>query len=331
MHVKADGLEERELGEGKLGTTNRGIGPSYAVKAGRSGIRLAEVFNPELFESKLRRLAAGYRKRYGDLFEYDIEDELARFNEYRPKLRKYAVDGVSFIRSAQESNMNIVVEGANALMLDIDYGSYPFVTSSNTTLAGIIGGLALNPKNLTETIGVVKAYTTRVGQGAFKTEDTGEIGTKLQEIGREWVRLHGQLVSTLSKANYIPREHRLAEDVDVDDLVVVKYSASINYYSALNLTKLDVLDTLETIKIAIAYKVDGEELDSYPADLDILDRAEVVYHEMPGWQQPTTNAKSFDDLPKQARDYVEYIENFVGVQIKWIGTGPDREAMIKRA
>ncbi|KAI0413097.1 Adenylosuccinate synthetase [Xylaria grammica] len=314
MHVKADGLEERELGEGKLGTTNRGIGPSYAVKAGRSGIRLAEVFNPELFESKLRRLAAGYRKRYGDLFEYDIEDELARFNEYRPKLRKYAVDGVSFIRSAQESNMNIVVEGANALMLDIDYGSYPFVTSSNTTLAGIIGGLALNPKNLTETIGVVKAYTTRVGQGAFKTEDTGEIGTKLQEIGREW----GTSTGRRRRCGWL-------------DLVVVKYSASINYYSALNLTKLDVLDTFETIKIAIAYKVDGEELDSYPADLDILDRAEVVYHEMPGWQQPTTNAKSFDDLPKQARDYVEYIENFVGVQIKWIGTGPDREAMIKRA
>ncbi|KAI0969581.1 Adenylosuccinate synthetase [Xylaria arbuscula] len=319
MHVEADGLEERELGEGKLGTTKRGIGPSYAVKAARSGIRLAEVFNPALFESKLRRLAAGYRKRFGDLFQYDVEEEIARFNEYRPKLARYAVDGVSFIRSAQESNMNIVVEGAN------------FVTSSNTTLAGVIGGLALNPKNLTETIGVVKAYTTRVGEGAFKTEDTGEIGTKLQEIGREWVRLYGQKASTSSKANYIPREHRLAEDADVDDLVVVKYSASINYYTALNLTKLDVLDTFETIKIAIAYKVEGEELDYYPADLDTLDRAEVVYHEMPGWQKPTTDAKSFYELPVRARDYVEYIENFVGVKIKWIGTGPDREAMIKRA
>ncbi|KAI0109078.1 Adenylosuccinate synthetase [Nemania sp. FL0031] len=260
MHAKADGLEEKELG------------------AARSGIRLAEVFHPELFESKLRRLAAGYRKRYGDLFEYDVEEELARFKEYRQKLAKYTVDGVTFIRSAQEGNMNIVVEGANALMLDIDYGSYPFVTSSNTTLAGIIGGLALNPKNITETIGV---------------------GT-----------------STGRRRRY---------------LVVVKYSASINYYTALNLTKLDVLDTFETIKIAIAYKIDGEELDSYPADLEILDRAEVVYHEMPGWQQPTTNITAFYDLPKKARDYVEYIENFVGVKIKWIGTGPDREAMIMRS
>ncbi|KAI1301092.1 Adenylosuccinate synthetase [Xylaria venustula] len=293
MHVEADGLEERELGEGKLGTTKRGIGPSYAVKAARSGIRLAEVFNPALFESKLRRLAAGYRKRFGDLFQYDVEEEIARFNEYRPKLARYAVDGVSFIRSAQESNMNIVVEGAN------------FVTSSNTTLAGVIGGLALNPKNLTETIGVVKAYTTRVGEGAFKTEDTGEIGTKLQEIGREW----GTSTGRRRRCGWL-------------DLVVVKYSASINYYTTLNLTKLDVLDTFETIKIAIAYKIDGEELDYYPADLDTLDRAEVVYHEMPGWQKPTTNAKSFYELPVRARDYVE---------IKWIGTGPDREAMIKRA
>ncbi|KAI0159855.1 Adenylosuccinate synthetase [Xylariaceae sp. FL1272] len=313
MHIAADGLEEKELGDKKIGTTNRGIGPTYQYKAARSGIRLAEVFDPEMFETKLRRLADGYRKRFGDLFEYDVEEELSRFNEYRPKLAKYVVDGVSFIKSAQESKKNILVEGANALMLDIDYGSYPFVTSSNTTLAGIIGGLALNPKNITETIGVVKAYTTRVGAGAFKTEDTGEVGTKLQEIGREW----GTSTGRRRRCGWL-------------DLVVVKYSASINYYTALNLTKLDVLDTFETVKIAIAYKVEGEELDSYPANLGILDSAEVVYHEMPGWQKPTTDIKTFEELPKEARDYVEYIEKFIGVKIKWIGTGPDREAMIKR-
>ncbi|KAF4972379.1 hypothetical protein FSARC_1038 [Fusarium sarcochroum] len=314
MHIAVDGLEEKELGDKKIGTTGRGIGPTYALAAARSGVRMTDVFNENLFEQKLRRLEAGYRKRYGDLFEYDIEEELARFNEYRPKLSKYAVDGVSFMQSAQASNKNIIVEGANALMLDVNYGSYPFVTSSNTTLGGIISGLTLNPKNITETIGVVKAYTTRVGQGAFKTEDTGEIGTKLQEVGREW----GTSTGRRRRCGWL-------------DLVVVKYSTSINYYSALNLTKLDVLDDFETIKVAIAYKVDGEELDHYPADLDTLDRAEVVYHEMPGWKKPTTNARTFYDLPKQARDYVEYIEKFVGVKIKWIGTGPDREAMILRA
>ncbi|KAK2698879.1 hypothetical protein QWA68_003112 [Fusarium oxysporum] len=210
-----------------------------------------------------------------------------------------------------------------ALMLDVDYGSYPFVTSSSTTLAGIIGGLALNPKNITETVGVVKAYTTRVGAGAFKTEDTEEIGTKLQEIGREW----GTSTGRRRRCGWLGR-HNLKT---LSNLVVVKYSNSINYYDSLNLTKLDVLDTFETIKIAIAYKIDGEELDSYPADLEILNRAEVVYHEMPGWQKPTTNARTYYDLPRAARDYVEYIEKFVGVKIKYIGTGPDREAMIQRA
>lgn len=218
------------------------------------------------------------------------------------------------MRSAQEANKNIVVEGANALMLDIDYGSYPFVTSSNTTYAGILGGLTLNPKNVTEVIGVVKAYTTRVGQGAFKTEDTGEIGTALQEIGREW----GTSTGRRRRCGWL-------------DLCVVKFSASINFYNSINLTKLDVLDSFETIKIAIGYKLDGQELESYPADLNALDRAEVIYHEMPGWQKPTTNAKSFYDLPLRAREYVEYIEKFVGVPVKWIGTGPDREAMITRA
>ncbi|KAJ4025248.1 Adenylosuccinate synthase [Fusarium irregulare] len=312
QHIAVDGLEEKELGDKKIGTT--GIGPTYSKAAAREGVRLVDVFNKELFDSKLRRLEAGYRKRFGDLFEYDLEEEIARFDEYRPKLAKYAVDGVSFMKAAQEDNKNIIVEGANALMLDIKYGSYPFVTSSNTTIGGIIGGLTLNPKNITETIGVVKAYTTRVGQGAFKTEDTGEIGTQLQEIGREW----GTSTGRRRRCGWL-------------DLVVVKYSASINYYSALNLTKLDVLDTFETIKIAIAYKVDGEELDHYPADLDLLERAEVVYHEMPGWQKPTTGAKTFYDLPKQAREYIEYIEKYVGVKVKWIGTGPDREAMIMRA
>ncbi|KAK0385169.1 hypothetical protein NLU13_7647 [Sarocladium strictum] len=315
LHLAVDGLEEVELGENKIGTTGRGIGPCYSTKAARSGIRLAEVFNAELFESKLRRLASGFAKRYGDLLKYDVEDEIARFREYRPKLAKFAIDAVPFMQSAQENNMNILVEGANALMLDLDVGSYPYVTSSTTTVAGIIGGLHLNPRGLTEVIGVVKAYTTRVGMGSFKTEDLGEVGTKLQEVGREW----GTSTGRRRRCGWL-------------DLVVLRYSMSINYYTALNLTKLDVLDTFETIKIAVAYKdpESGEELVSYPADPDTLDRVQVVYHEMPGWKTPTTNVKTFDDLPKEAQDYVKFIENFIGVKVKWIGTGPDRESMIKK-
>lgn len=315
LHLAVDGLEEVELGKNKIGTTGRGIGPCYSTKAARSGIRLAEIFNEEVFESKLRRLASGYAKRYGDLLKYDVEDEIARFREYRPKLAKYAIDAVPFMQSAQENNTKILVEGANALMLDLDVGSYPYVTSSTTSVAGIIGGLHLNPRNLTEVIGVVKAYTTRVGMGAFKTEDLEEVGTKLQEVGREW----GTSTGRRRRCGWL-------------DLVVLRYSMAINYYTALNLTKLDVLDAFETIKIAVAYKdpETGEELASYPAGLDALDRAEVVYHEMPGWNTPTTNVKTFSDLPKQAQDYVEFIENFIGVKVKWIGTGPDRTSMIKK-
>ncbi|CZR36833.1 putative Adenylosuccinate synthetase [Fusarium proliferatum ET1] len=310
LHIAVDGLEEEELGDAAIGTTRRGIGPCYQTSRARTGIKMTDVFNPEVFEQKLRRLANGFQKRFGELLKYDIEAELARFDEYRQTLSKYVVDGVAFMKSAQESNMKIVIEGANALMLDVDYGSYPFVTSSSTTLAGIIGGLALNPKNITETIPPVS------GPGPLRPRIRKRLAPSSRRLDANG-------------------ERRLAADADVDGLVDTtskpRYSNSINYYDSLNLTKLDVLDTFETIKIAIAYKIDGEELDSYPADLDILNRAEVVYHEMPGWQKPTTNARTYYDLPRAARDYVEYIEKFVGVKIKYIGTGPDREAMVQRA
>ncbi|KAH7122962.1 P-loop containing nucleoside triphosphate hydrolase protein [Dactylonectria macrodidyma] len=302
LHVAVDGLEEVELGARQIGTTRRGIGPTYSCKHARNGIRLAEIFDPELFERKLRQLEQGYRKRFGDLLVYDMDDELKRFETYRADLAKYTVDSTSLMYQAQQDNKSILVEGAN------------FVTSSSTTIAGIINGLSLNPRALTEVIGVVKAYTTRVGAGAFKTEDTGEVGTKLQEIGHEW----GTSTGRRRRCGWL-------------DLVIVRYSNSVNYYDSINLTKLDVLDTFETIKVAVAYKLDGEELSSYPADLDALERAEVVYKEFPGWQKSTTSCRTWYDLPQKARNYVEFIEKFIGVKIKWIGTGPDREAMITRA
>ncbi|KAK4063433.1 uncharacterized protein Triagg1_9453 [Trichoderma aggressivum f. europaeum] len=308
LHVAVDGLEEVELGDRKVGTTGRGIGPAYSTKAARSGIRLAEVFNEELFESKLRRLASGYQKRYGDLLKYDVEEEINRFKTYRPKLRKYTVDAIAFMKEAQEKNTKILCEGANALMLDLDWGSYPYVTSSSTGIGGMVTGLALDIRKIGEVIGVVKAYTTRVGSGAFKTEDLGEYGSA-KSFRNE--AENGVL--------------QLAEDGAAAGL-------DVNHYTALNLTKLDVLDTFPTIKIAIAYEdpETGEKLDSYPASLDVLDRAKVIYHEMPGWNQSTTNVKTFEELPKEAQDYILYIEEFVGVKIKWVGTGPDREAMITR-
>ncbi|KAH6849951.1 Adenylosuccinate synthetase [Chaetomium sp. MPI-CAGE-AT-0009] len=313
LHARVDGLEERELAGNKIGTTGRGIGPSYANKAARNGIRVHEIFDQESFEAKLRRLAEGYKKRFGDLLEYDVEEEIMRFREYREKLPDFVVDAVNYMQAAQASGVDILIEGANALMLDIDYGTYPFVTSSNTGLGGVITGLAVNPRRIKEIIGVAKAYTTRVGEGIFKSEDLGEAGKKLQDIGREW----GVSTGRKRRCGWL-------------DLVVLKYSASVNYYTAWNLTKLDVLDTFPTIKVAVAYKdpETGKELDYFPADLGYLESCEVVYREFEGWQKPTTAVKKFEDLPRQAQIYVRFVEEFTGVPVKWIGTGPARDDMI---
>ena len=235
--------------------------------------------------------------------------------EYREQLKHYVGDVLPIITKAQKSNKPILAEGGQALMLDIDHGTYPFVTSSNTGLGGIITGLALNPMKIKSIIGVVKAYTTRVGGGPFPTEDLGEAGTKLQEIGREF----GVTTGRRRRCGWL-------------DLVVVKYSANINHYTSLNLTKLDILDTFPTIKIATAYLHPDthEELESFPADLDLLGRVKVQYKEMEGWNQSTTGAKKFDDLPAEAREYIDLIEQEVGVKVQYIGTGPGRESMITK-
>lgn len=235
--------------------------------------------------------------------------------KYRQDLAHYVVDAVPFMHKAQADNVPILIEGANALMLDIDHGTYPYVTSSNTGLGGIFTGLALSPTKIKSIIGVVKAYTTRVGGGPFPTEDLGEVGTTLQEVGREF----GVTTGRRRRCGWL-------------DLVVVKYSAAVNYYTELNLTKLDILDNFSEIKVAVAYEdpVTGEELPSFPADLNLLETVKIKYKTFKGWQKPTTGAKSFYDLPVAAREYVQFIEEFVGVKVAYIGTGPGREAMITR-
>ncbi|UPX19580.1 Adenylosuccinate synthase [Ascochyta rabiei] len=314
IHQLVDGLEEVELGGGNIGTTRKGIGPAYSSKMTRSGLRMCDLFDEKVFEQKLRRVAAGYQKRFGDLLKYDVEEEIARYKDLREKVAPYVVDQVPLLASAKEKNAKILVEGANALMLDIDYGTYPFVTSSNTGLGGVITGLTLGWRSIKEVIGVVKAYTTRVGSGPFPTEQLNEFGEKLQKVGHEV----GVTTGRKRRCGWL-------------DLVVLKHSHACNDYTSLNLTKLDVLDDFEELKIATSYSHKGQKLEGFPSNPDVLAEVEVHYETLPGWKKPTTGAKSYYDLPSQAREYIEYIEKFVGVKVKWIGVGPARDHMVVRS
>ncbi|KZM25100.1 adenylosuccinate synthase [Ascochyta rabiei] len=314
IHQLVDGLEEVELGGGNIGTTRKGIGPAYSSKMTRSGLRMCDLFDEKVFEQKLRRVAAGYQKRFGDLLKYDVEEEIAGYKDLREKVAPYVVDQVPLLASAKEKNAKILVEGANALMLDIDYGTYPFVTSSNTGLGGVITGLTLGWRSIKEVIGVVKAYTTRVGSGPFPTEQLNEFGEKLQKVGHEV----GVTTGRKRRCGWL-------------DLVVLKHSHACNDYTSLNLTKLDVLDDFEELKIATSYSHKGQKLEGFPSNPDVLAEVEVHYETLPGWKKPTTGAKSYYDLPSQAREYIEYIEKFVGVKVKWIGVGPARDHMVVRS
>ncbi|EMC96989.1 hypothetical protein BAUCODRAFT_32733 [Baudoinia panamericana UAMH 10762] len=313
LHTKVDGLREVELGKGLIGTTGKGIGPTYSTKATRSGIRIADVFHKESFDDKVRQLAHGFQKRWGDLLKYDPEEELKRFDEYRERLQPFVVDQVPLVESAVKGNVRMLVEGANALMLDIDNGTYPFVTSSNTGLGGVFTGLHLNPRKIKETIGIVKAYTTRVGSGPFPSEQLNEFGEKLQSVGKEF----GVTTGRKRRCGWL-------------DLVVVKFSHSINWYDSINLTKLDILDDFDEVKVATKYSHNGQALPSFPADLAVLDNVEVEYKTLPGWKSSTVGLTKYEQLPENARKYIEYIEEFIGVRVKYIGTGPGRESMIVR-
>lgn len=229
-----------------IGTTKKGIGPAYSAKASRSGLRVHHLFDHGTFAEKFRKIVEGRFKRYG-YFEYDTEAEIARYQGLAERLRPFVIDSVSYIHKALAEEKRILVEGANALMLDLDFGTYPFVTSSNTSIGGVCTGLGIPPKRIGKTIGVIKAYTTRVGGGPFPTELLDNIGNHLQEVGAEF----GVTTGRRRRCGWL-------------DLVVVKHSTMINGYDVFNLTKLDVLDQLDEVKVAVGYDVAGERLEGFP-------------------------------------------------------------------
>uniref|UniRef100_A0A8D3BC37 Adenylosuccinate synthetase n=1 Tax=Scophthalmus maximus TaxID=52904 RepID=A0A8D3BC37_SCOMX len=316
FHQAVDGIQEqqRQQQEGKnLGTTKKGIGPAYSSKAARNGLRICDLVSDiKAFEDKFRMLAKHFLTMYPNL-NIDIDSELAQLKGFTERLRPLVTDGVYFMHKALTGpSKKILVEGANAALLDIDFGTYPFVTSSNCTVGGVCTGLGVPPSYVGRVYGVVKAYTTRVGVGAFPTEQDNETGALLQSRGREV----GVTTGRRRRCGWL-------------DLILVRYAHMVNGFSAIALTKLDILDTLSEIKVGVSYKVDGESLPSFPANMDVLTRVSVEYETLPGWCCSTEAARSFEELPSQAQSYVRFIENFLQVPVKWVGVGKSRESMIK--
>jgi len=311
FHQIVDGLKEVELGGSSIGTTKKGIGPAYSAKASRSGLRVHHLFDPS-FSDKFRKLVEGRYKRYG-YFEYDTEGEIERYKGLAERLRPFVIDSVVYIHEALAAGKRILTEGANALMLDIDFGTYPYVTSSSTTVGGVCTGLGIPPRRIGKVIGVMKAYTTRVGGGPFPTEQLNDIGVHFQEVGREF----GTTTGRRRRCGWL-------------DLVVMKHSCQINGYDTLNLTKLDILDGLEEIKVGVKYLVDGKELPGFPADLERLKEVEVSYVTFPGWKTSIETMSSYGDMPENCKKYVTFIEEHLKVPVEWIGVGPGRESMIKK-
>lgn len=317
FHQRTDKLKEAELSENKksIGTTGKGIGPTYSTKASRSGIRVHHLVSDEPeaweeFKNRYYRLVDTRMKRYGD-FDYDAEAELARYAKYRELLRPFVVDSVPFMHKAIAEKKKILVEGANALMLDLDFGTYPYVTSSATGIGGVLTGLGVPPKAIRNVYGVVKAYTTRVGEGPFPTEQLNEVGETLQNVGAEY----GVTTGRKRRCGWL-------------DLVVLQYSNNINGYTHLNITKLDVLDSFKEIKVAVAYHYKGQKLDSFPDDLVKLGKVDVEYVTLPGWEQDISKITKYEDLPENAKKYLDFIEDFLNVPVKWVGVGPARESML---
>ncbi|XP_013135724.1 PREDICTED: adenylosuccinate synthetase [Papilio polytes] len=312
LHQQADGLQEAEKGKNSLGTTKKGIGPTYSSKATRNGVRIGDLLGDfAIFEEKFRTLAAGYKRMFPAL-EVDIESELTRYREYAARIRPLVRDTVSYLHTEIHNGKKVLVEGANAAMLDIDFGTYPYVTSSNCSIGGVCTGLGLPPNVIGDVIGVVKAYTTRVGDGPFPTELHDEVGAALQARGHEV----GVTTRRVRRCGWL-------------DLVVVKYTALVNGYTSICLTKLDILDTLKEMKVGVAYKLDGKQIDYFPSSMTELSNVEVEYITLPGWDCKIEDVRQMENLPPQARQYVKTIEDYLQIPVKYIGVGQGRESIIR--
>ncbi|MFC0210955.1 adenylosuccinate synthase [Paenibacillus chartarius] len=310
-HLVIDGLEEDRKGADKIGTTRKGIGPCYMDKAARNGIRIADLLDAEVFEPKLRKLVADKNQLIEQVYGgkgLDVEPILSEYLGYAERLRPYVTDTSVVLNDAIDAGRRVLFEGAQGVMLDLDQGTYPFVTSSNPTAGGVCNGAGVGPTKINHIIGVAKAYTTRVGDGPFPTELHNEIGDRIREIGHEYGTVTGR-----------PRR------VGWFDSVVVRHARRVSGITGLSLNSLDVLTGLETVKICTSYRYRGEVIEHYPASLKTLAECEAIYEELPGWSEDLSEVRSLDQLPANARRYLERVSELTGIPITIFSVGRNRE------
>ncbi|AQX53024.1 adenylosuccinate synthase [Priestia flexa] len=310
-HLKLDEVEEERKGDNKIGTTKKGIGPAYMDKAARVGIRIADLLDREVFEAKLTQNLAEKNRLLERMYEvegFKLEDILDEYYEYGQQIAKYVVDTSVVLNDALDEGRRVLFEGAQGVMLDIDQGTYPFVTSSNPVAGGVTIGSGVGPSKIKHVVGVSKAYTTRVGDGPFPTELTNEIGDQIREVGREYGTTTGR-----------PRR------VGWFDSVVVRHARRVSGITDLSLNSIDVLTGIEKLKICVAYRYEGKIVEEFPASLNVLAKCEPVYEELPGWTEDITGVKSLDELPENARHYLERVSQLTGIPLSIFSVGPDRK------
>ena len=314
-HQSHDAISESGLGENKIGTTLKGIGPAYADKARRVGIRAGDVRDPQRFKNLVRERAIAEQKVLTALGgeQLDVDSIVEKFSHLGARLAPYVADTVNFLHDALDRKENLLLEGAQATFLDIDHGTYPFVTSSNPIAGGACAGSGLGPRDITRIVGIAKAYTTRVGSGPFPSELLGELGDKIVDIGHEF----GTVTGRRRRPGWL-------------DLVMLRHAVRLNSLTEIALTKLDVLDTFSTVRVCVGYELNGKEISGYPDDSQMLGQVVAKYVDIPGWNMSVRAIRNYKDLPKQAQQLIELVEKHVGVPVTMIGVGPERNECVVR-
>ena len=310
-HIELDRLQEESKGDNKIGTTIKGIGPAYMDKVARVGIRIADLLDRDVFADRLRINLEEKNRQFTKLYDAEplsFDDIFEEYYEYGQQIKQYVTDTSVILNDALDNGKRVLFEGAQGVMLDIDQGTYPFVTSSNPVAGGVTIGSGVGPSKIDKVVGVCKAYTSRVGDGPFPTELFDEVGDRIREVGHEYGTTTGR-----------PRR------VGWFDSVVMRHSRRVSGITNLSLNSIDVLSGLDTVKICVAYDLDGERIDHYPASLEQLKRCKPIYEELPGWSEDITGVRHLDELPENARNYVRRVGELVGVRISTFSVGPDRD------